>query len=104
MVAATLNAPTAHAQPLARFVLPTNTTETAVQPTFRIITSLPIDATSVHWNKAYVDSIHRVLPILCVVPRIMYDSCGDSVWQFAARRGTGIVINDTTIEFQTVSL
>jgi len=91
----------ASAQPLARFVLPTNTAETAVQPTFRIVTSLPIDTTSVHWNWQIVDSTRVNAPILCVMPYDFYSTHSDSDWQSMAIRGTGSIIDDTTLEFQS---
>lgn len=90
--------------PLARFVLPTNTTETAVQPTFRIITSLPIDTTSVHWNLHQVDSTHWQFPVICAIPYDYYTTRGDSVWPGMAMGGSGSTINDTTIEFTANSL
>jgi len=89
--------------PLARFVLPTNTTSTAVQPTFEIITSLPIDTTSVHWILTPIDTTHTLLPVLCVMLDRDY-SKPDSVWPYMALPGTGTIINDTTIEFQSVAL
>jgi hypothetical protein len=90
--------------PLARFVLPTNTTATAVNPTFKIITSLRIDTTSVHWNFEWIDSTHFVLPVLCVIPHGLFSGLGDTVWQTSSMRGTGTVINDTTIEFTSNTL
>ncbi len=90
--------------PLARFVLPTNTTSTAVQPTFEIVTSLPIDTTSVHWNLEMIDTPNDYqYPTICIL--LDRDtSKGDTVWPFMALPGTGTIVNDTTIEFQPVSL
>jgi hypothetical protein len=85
--------------PLARFVLPTNTTATAVNPTFKIITSLPIDTTSVHWDYVHKDSLTLYTVNVCVIPYEVYTSESDTFWQGYARAGTGSFTNDTTILF-----
>ncbi|GEM_PF-5744833 len=90
--------------PLARFVLPTNTTATAVQPTFEIITSLPMDTTSVHWSADTTDSTTNYGPTICVVPFDFYQKNSDTLWPIQAFGGTGTIINDTTIQFTVQTL
>lgn len=86
--------------PLARFVAPTNTTSTAVQPTFEIITSLPIDTTSVHWKRQYVDSNKINFPTFCLMQKAVFDAAtSDTDLGLAALIDTGVIVNDTTIEF-----
>jgi hypothetical protein len=96
--------------PLARFVLPTNTTAAAVQPTFKIITKYKIDTSSVHWKWALVDDSTKVqVPTICVLPYPSYSSFdtlsfADTIWALIADTGTGTIINDTTIEFEASTL
>src|SRR2546430_1203463 len=83
---------TASAQtPLARFVLPTNLTETAVQPTFRVITSLPIDTTSLHWSFFTADSTHVFGPTICVMAKTLQANTSDTAWKSLGRDGQGAV-------------
>ncbi|MDP4199317.1 MAG: hypothetical protein Q8922_10635 [Bacteroidota bacterium] len=91
-------------------MLPTNTTETAVQPTFRVITKYRIDTSSIHWKRLLIDDSTKVqVPTICVLPYSSYQSFdtlsfADTIWALIADTGTGTIINDTTIEFKASTL
>ena len=84
--------------PSAQFLEPTNTTTTATRPVFRIVTSLPIDTTSVSWNFQFDDSTKP--PTVWVIPYDIYSTTSDSLWPVYGRIGIGMIIDDSTIEFQ----